>query len=169
MHKVDVDSTQNRAKMPPRKEEFLFHSLGGWRRFLKSETNNNPKQKHMFAYQNQYGVSTPIANLMKAGVDQMQAAPRWMPILAKCAISANIADPIDREKECRCAAIDCRASISHYLTELLRFRCTAPDSIHRQIDEMAVSQEQIVAAQAEAYRERQHRENMMRYISPLKY
>ena len=42
MHKVDVDSTKNRAKMPPRKEEFLFHSLGGWRRFLKSESSPQP-------------------------------------------------------------------------------------------------------------------------------
>ena len=123
----------------------------------------------MCPYQSQCGISTPEAKLMKAGVDQMQVTPRWMPILAKCAISANVADPIDREVECRCAAIDCRAGISHYLTEMLRFRCTDPASVHRQIDEMAVSQKQIVVEQAEAYRERQHRENMMRYISQLKY
>ena len=118
---------------------------------------------------NQRGISTPAAKLMKAGVDQTQGTPRWMPIMAKCAISANVADSIDREAECRCAAIDCWAGISHYLTEMLRFRCTDPALVHRQIDEMAVSQKQIVAAQAEAYRERQHRENMMRYISQLKY
>lgn len=106
---------------------------------------------------------------MKAGVDQTQGTPRWMPIMAKCAISTNIADPIDREAECRCAAIDCKSGILHCLAEMLRFRCTDPASVHRQIDEMAVSQKQIVAAQAEAYRERQHRENMMRYISYLKY
>lgn len=123
----------------------------------------------MFLYDNQCGISTPAAKLMKAGADQIQGTPRWMPIMAKCAISANVADSIDREAECRCAAIDCWAVISHYLTELLRFRCAAPDSIHRQIDEIAVSQKQIVEAQAEAYRERQHRENMMRYISHLKY
>ena len=28
--------------MPPRKEEFLFHSLGGWRRFLKSGLSPQP-------------------------------------------------------------------------------------------------------------------------------
>lgn len=120
----------------------------------KSETNNNPKQKHMFAYQNQYGVSTPIANLMKAGVDQMQAAPRWMPILVKCAISANIADPIDREKECRCAAIDCQAGIFHNLTEMLSPLLANPDMVHRNIDAAAEYHKHMVAEQAEAYRER---------------
>ena len=118
---------------------------------------------------NQRGISTPAAKLMKAGADQIQGTPCWMPIMANCAISSNIADPIDREKECQCAAIDCKAGIFHSLTELLRPMCADLDSIHRKIDEMAVSQKQIVAAQAEAYRERQHRENMMRYISQLKY
>ena len=89
--------------------------------------------------------------------------------MANCAISSNIADPIDREKECQCAAIDCKAGIFHSLTELLRPMCADLDSIHRKIDEMAVSQKQIVAAQAEAYRERQLSENMKRYISHLKY
>jgi hypothetical protein len=36
---------------------------------------------------NQRGISTPAAKLMKAGVDQTQGTPRWMPIMAKCAIS----------------------------------------------------------------------------------
>ena len=121
----------------------------------KSETNNNPIPKHMFPYQSQCGISTPEAKLMKAGVDQMQVTPRWMPILAKCAISANIADPIDREKECRCAAIDCRAGIYHYLAEMLRSWGVDPNEVHRCIDAGAEYQKHMVAEQAVAYREQQ--------------
>lgn len=113
----------------------------------------------MFPYQSQCGISTPEAKLMKAGVDQMQVTPRWMPILAKCAISANVADPIDREVECRCAAIDCQAGIFHNLTEMLRPLVANPDMVHRNIDAAAECQKQMVAEQAEAYRERQRRAN----------
>ena len=106
---------------------------------------------------NQRGISTPVAKLMKAGVDQTQGTPRWMPIMAKCAISANVADPIDREAECRCAAIDCKAGILHCLAEMLRSRGVDSDMVRRNIDAAAEYHKHIVAEQAEAYREHQCR------------
>ena len=96
---------------------------------------------------------------MKAGVDQMQVTPRWMPIMAKCAISANVADSIDREAECRCAAIDCQTGIFHNLTEMLRLLVANPDMVHRNIDTAAEYHKHMVVEQAEAYRERQCRAN----------
>ena len=125
------------------------------RSILKPNTTINPIQNLMFTYRNQHGVSTPVAKLMKACVDQMQATPRWMPIMAKCAISANVADSIDREAECRCAAIDCQAGIFHNLTEILRPLVANPDMVHRSIDAAAEYHKHIVAEQAEVYREQQ--------------
>ena len=108
---------------------------------------------------NQRGIFTPAAKLMKAGVDQTQGTPRWMPIMAKCAISANVADSIDREAECRCAAIDCQTGIFHNLTEMLRLLVANPDMVHRNIDAAAEYHKHMVVEQAEAYRERQCRAN----------
>ena len=133
-------------------------------RFMNKEVSEIKSQsttlyKNMDSNYNQHGLPTPDAKLMKVPANYACCVPRWMPIMAKCAISSNIADPIDREKECRCAAIDCQAGIFHNLTEMLRPLVANPDMVHRNIDAAAECQKQIVAEQAEAYRERQRRAN----------
>ena len=121
--------------------------------FSEIQSQSTTLHKNMDSNYNQHGLPTPDAKQMEVPANQACCIPRWMPILAKCAISCNIADPIDREKECRSAAIDCQAGIFHNLTEMLSPLLANPDMVHRNIDAAAECHKHMVAEQAEAYRE----------------
>ncbi|MBR3902101.1 MAG: hypothetical protein IKJ29_00410 [Akkermansia sp.] len=59
-----------------------------------------------FPMNNYYGLTTDHARFLKAGIDANQHLSAWEKYMEKCAISNQIADPIDREAELRCDWVD---------------------------------------------------------------
>ena len=55
---------------------------------------------------NYYGLSTDHARFLKAGIDANHHLSTWEKYMEKCAISNQIADPIDREAELCCDWVD---------------------------------------------------------------
>ena len=59
-----------------------------------------------FPMNNYYGLTTDYARFLKAGIDANQHLSAWEKYMEKCAISNQIADPIDREAELCCDWVD---------------------------------------------------------------
>ncbi len=59
-----------------------------------------------FPMNNYYGLTTDRARFLKAGIDANHHHSTWEKYMEKCAISNQIADPIDREAELRCDWVD---------------------------------------------------------------
>ncbi len=59
-----------------------------------------------FPMNNYYGLTTDYARFLKAGIDANHHLSTWEKYMEKCAISNQIADPIDREAELRCDWVD---------------------------------------------------------------
>ena len=59
-----------------------------------------------FPMNNYYGLTTDHARFLKAGIDANHHLSTWEKYMEKCAISNQIADPIDREAELCCDWVD---------------------------------------------------------------
>lgn len=70
-----------------------------------------------FPMNNYYGLTTDHARFLKAGIDANHHLSTWEKYMEKCAISNQIADPIDREAELRCDWVDCDKELAHMMVK----------------------------------------------------
>lgn len=70
-----------------------------------------------FPMNNYYGLTTDYARFLKAGIDANQHLSAWEKYMEKCAISNQIADPIDREAELRCDWVDRDKELAHMMVK----------------------------------------------------
>ena len=107
MHKVGIDSTQNRARMQPRKEEFP-----PFMRFMNKEisesriTNPTPKKMNNIQSNNGKGITAQTAKFLKSGIDYSAYQTPVQKFAEKSAINSNISDSIDKDEEEWCDFVD---------------------------------------------------------------
>ena len=98
-----------------------------------------------FPMNNYYGLTTDHARFLKAGIDANYHLSTREKYMEKCAISNQIADPIDREAELRCDWVDCGKKLAHmmvkqYCSPVIAFLADACITYQLEIKQQRISQ-----------------------------